>query len=826
MGRFILKFVKGLLAVCLVVIIVISATIAGLMYFGVTIDLGFLKSGVAASAQSALGREVSIDGPVVLEFSNWPAIDINGLTIANTAAASEPLFLSAGKARVQVGILPLLKGNIEIAEIRAEQVGLHLEHDAMGQPNWQFGSADEPSRPDDEQPEQETSERSDPFFNLSGIKKLSFTDIDLTYRDAALDKTVAFRLAELHGSAANGEPMKVDFQGHLQDYPYQLTLDSDPLDSLLSRTAQTWQFSLQGKVVEKQVAVSGDYDKGTIPPQANLGFRIDEIDVGAVLARLGLVEDLEASTGSMEVQITLKGDNLNEIVQQSSMSFSVRDGKWRIQSPTSDGFIEVEELAGDIVVEEGNAVTMTLTGMVGTLPVNFLITGAPLVEYVIDQKSIPLSIEAQFANSTLGFGGELSLPISNRQLDVFLDFKTDTLENFNDLVGVELPSLGPIDFSTKFQVVGNRYEMPTLDLRVGESLLTGLAHFDPSQAKPEISIELVSEKIQINDFQGLAEALPDRKDDESATPEESEKAEEAGDEPAEAQKGEQRKNILSPEVLSAFNATLFVKAEEVLSGTDRLGSGTLKMSVQDSLLSVDPLRVDIPGGGVQASFDYLPGYDGVRFNLATEIEEFDIGVLVRRSKPESDMGGLLFLDAALQSEAPNPASIMEYAEGHFDFGLVPENFSAGIIDLWAVNLISAIMTEVSEEEKSEINCFIVRLGVDEGIMAEKAIYMDTSNMRIGGKADIDFKNRTLKILMVPKAKKPEFFSLAVPIRIEGAFDDFGLGIGLSRLTGAVVSFITSPIHVPVRRVFAAEVPEDGVEACRAAWALTEEDESQ
>lgn len=45
MGRLILKFVKGLLAVCLVVIIVISATIAGLMYFGVTIDLGFLKSG-------------------------------------------------------------------------------------------------------------------------------------------------------------------------------------------------------------------------------------------------------------------------------------------------------------------------------------------------------------------------------------------------------------------------------------------------------------------------------------------------------------------------------------------------------------------------------------------------------------------------------------------------------------------------------------------------------------------------------------------------------------------------------------------------------------
>lgn len=820
MGRFIIKFVKGFLAVCLIVIVVVTVSVAGLMYFGMTIDLGFLKSKVTASAQSVLGREVRIDGPVVLEFSSWPAFDINGMAIANTPGSSDPVFLSAGKARLQIGIFPLLKGDIEIAEIRAEKVALNLEHDADGKPNWQFGSENLTSEPETEKPD-----KSESFFNLRGIEALSFTDIDITYRDAALDKTVAFKLTELQGGAAHGEPVKVNFQGLLQDYPYQLQLDSDPLNSLLSRTAETWQFTLKGSAVQKQVTISGDFDKRTIP-QANLGFRIDEIDVGAVLAHLGLVEDLQASTGSMDVHATIKGGNLNEIVQQSSMSFSVRDGKWRIQSPTSSGFFDVENLVGDIVVEAGNEITMTLAGMVGALPVNFVITGAPLVDYVMDQESIPLSIQAQFANSTIGFGGKLSLPISTRELDVFLNFKTDTLENFNDLLGVELPPVGPIDFSTKFQVVGSRYEMPTLDLRVGDSLLSGLAHFDPSQVKPEASIELVSERIQIDDFEGIMEVLPDTKEDQKAAPEEAEQVKEQVEEMAGDNKAPERKNLLSREVLSAFNANLFVKAEEVLSGADRLGAATLKMNVQDSLLTVDPLEVEVPGGGLQAKFDYLPGNEEVTFNLTTDIEEFDIGVLVRRKKPDSDMGGLLFLDAALHAQAPNLTTIMEHAEGHFDFGLVPENFSAGIIDLWAVNLISTIMTEVSEEEKSVINCFVVRLGVNEGIMAEKAIYMDTSNMRINGKADIDFKNRSLKILMVPKAKKPEFFSLAVPIRIEGAFDDFGLGIGLSRITGAVVSFITSPIHVPIRRVFADKVPEDGVEACRAAWKLTEEDENK
>ena len=103
--------------------------------------------------------------------------------------------------------------------------------------------------------------------------------------------------------------------------------------------------------------------------------------------------------------------------------------------------------------------------------------------------------------------------------------------------------------------------------------------------------------------------------------------------------------------------------------------------------------------------------------------------------------------------------------------------------------------------------------------------MDTSNMRIAGKADVDFRSHKLKILLVPKAKKPQFFSLAVPIRVEGSFNDFGLGIGLSRLTGAVFSFITSPVHVPVRRVFVGTIPEDGKEACLKAWTLTDEETS-
>jgi len=43
---------------------------------------------------------------------------------------------------------------------------------------------------------------------------------------------------------------------------------------------------------------------------------------------------------------------------------------------------------------------------------------------------------------------------------------------------------------------------------------------------------------------------------------------------------------------------------------------------------------------------------------------------------------------------------------------------------------------------------------------------------------------------------------------------------MMRMTGQVISFVTSPIHVPIQRLFTKEAPADGLEACEAAWTKT------
>ncbi len=275
--------------------------------------------------------------------------------------------------------------------------------------------------------------------------------------------------------------------------------------------------------------------------------------------------------------------------------------------------------------------------------------------------------------------------------------------------------------------------------------------------------------------------------------------------------------LLNPETLGSLDARLALAVEQVLLGQDRLGRGSLLVTLEDARLQIDPLEVELPGGSAEARFLYHPGGGAVVLELAAKVEELDYGVLARRIDPDSPVGGRLSLDLDLKARGDSVDALLNNGQGHLDFGLWPEQLEADLFELWAVNVISALMTEMDKDEASKVNCVIARFQLTDGVMNDRVIFADTTKMRIEGSAKVDFHERTLKIKAAPKAKNPEFFSLAVPVGLSGKFDDFGISINPVVLTGKTVAFVTSPLHVPLRRLFKRKKPEDGAQACAEAW---------
>jgi hypothetical protein len=105
--------------------------------------------------------------------------------------------------------------------------------------------------------------------------------------------------------------------------------------------------------------------------------------------------------------------------------------------------------------------------------------------------------------------------------------------------------------------------------------------------------------------------------------------------------------------------------------------------------------------------------------------------------------------------------------------------------------------------------------MENGLMKEEAIVIDTSKIRVRGKANVDFKKRTVHVNLKPTPKRPQFISLATPVEVRGTFSDFGVSPAPGSLIGTVIRIFTAHIVVPIQWIILNKLPEDGNDVCHS-----------
>ena len=460
--------------------------------------------------------------------------------------------------------------------------------------------------------------------------------------------------------------------------------------------------------------------------------------------------------------------------------------------------------------QPGKAFEVTLEGSTLEEPYEVSIRAASLQELLEENKSW-VEIETKIAKAQLNFSGNVDLAEINRNLKVKLKFKGEGLQNFNRLLGLDLPPIPAYGLNASLAARKGLIELTDLKLQVSNSVLTGSMKVDDTGPTPEAAITLQSPVFQINDFV-FDEWSPFRDDEEESKDAEEinvDKLEDKSEEIAgEVQVAGRALELFSPEFLEKFNASMSISADKVLSGEDQLGSGQISASLKEGRLSLDPLKLEIPGGSLSMGMSVKPGRESAEASLQVQVENFDIGILARRAAPETNMGGIINIDIDLKSSAKDFSEILENGNGYLDFSSKPENLESGIMDLWAINVISAIVSQ-SVKGQSHIEYLVGRWSMQDGYLTPDIFVIDTTRMRICGKGEVDFNTQKLKLEVAPAPKKPEFFSLATPVNVQGDFSDFGLGIAPGGLVGTGIKFVISPIQVTLQAMFDKPIPADG-----------------
>jgi len=454
----------------------------------------------------------------------------------------------------------------------------------------------------------------------------------------------------------------------------------------------------------------------------------------------------------------------------------------------------------------GQTMNLDIDGTVFTFDYTIDVSIGSLEELLTDNRSW-MEIRAEIAETVLTFIGDVDLTTASRSLLLKTTVEGGNLASLSDLVRLDLPPFAAYKVAANLYLESGKIELKKLHIKTGTSLLDGTAIVRKEKDIFTAELKLQSPTIQLDDFifenwswSGEEEG---GKDIEPSTKSKEQEPQKEADE---------NRKLIDPELLARYQGSIEVDAEKVLSGGDMLGSGQLQAFLEAGRIRVNPLMVKLPGGKIALSASIKPGAESAEADLKVRIENFDIGILVNRTRPESDMGGLVNLDIDVESTAATIPELLANGNGYFDFSGKLENFGAGIIDLWAVNLVAAIVAG-AEKEKSQLNCAVGRWSMTDGMLQSDAFFMDTSRIRICAEGSVNLRDQQVNIKVKPRAKRAEFFSLATPLKVEGSFSDINIGLGGGGVIGTAIKFVASPVTVPLKRTFSAKIPADGSDVC-------------
>jgi len=561
-------------------------------------------------------------------------------------------------------------------------------------------------------------------------------------------------------------------------------------------------------VAENNFTGAMSLDLRTLQPNVLIWVAADELDIGTVLKKIGLSSNLDARIDHASFQLNLHSSHLGELLAQSELLASFEGGHFVLTDANTDGKMNVALNKGELKSEAGAPVKLEMQGTLNNAPVFIAIHTAKAADLINPGLPLPFDFNASTSGATIKLSGDIARPFSKQGLTLALDMSGSRFDNLNTLVQTSLPPWGPWSASGKFKMSTSGYEVSALHLQVGTSQLTGYGMLDMKAVPPRLDVELTAPSIQLDDFKlggwSLEKERPHIQEKSSEKEELSQKASKAS---------HQAQLILSPEVLSRQNVYLTVKVDQVVSGQDQLGNGKLVAQLDNGRASLGPVVVKTPGGAASFLMKYEPGKKDVLVNLVAEMKNFDYGILARRIDHNSEMKGVVSLDIDVNARTQYLSDIFKYGKGRIDFSVWPENLKSGLLDIWAVNVLMAILPVVDSSNQSKVNCAIGKFVLADGKLTDQSILIDTSRMRVKGSGGADFTTGKVQLYVQPRAKTPQFLSLATPLELKGSFDDFQVGVRAADVIETVGQLVTSVIWVPLQSLFGKSIPVDGQDVC-------------
>ena len=261
---------KKFLKISIAIIVVLIITIVIVINF---IDVNQYKGDVITLVEENTGRNFTIDGDFKFALSLIPTVQVEGISFGNAAWGSKKDMLRVGRLEVQVSLLPLLSGHIQVNKLVLVAPEILLETNNSGTGNWVLTPGQTATANQDK-----TAAAGPAKLPNFSVNVIEITNAKITYRNGKTGKQSNLTIPDITVNGGGlGDPVALTMDAAYNTVPIKMTAKLGAPESLINN--QQYPVQLTVNVNKATVKVDGVIDK---PLQANglklkLAFNTDTL---------------------------------------------------------------------------------------------------------------------------------------------------------------------------------------------------------------------------------------------------------------------------------------------------------------------------------------------------------------------------------------------------------------------------------------------------------------------------------------------------------------------------------------------------------------------
>jgi len=530
---------------------------------------------------------------------------------------------------------------------------------------------------------------------------------------------------------------------------------------------------------------------------AKFKIKSRNVDLGKISHDLGFAENINFKTKHLDLELNIVGSTLEEILLNSSLKADSKDGKYIVKDFNTDSDFEIFVNSAHLQLFAHKPILIRFDGVINEQDVKITLEAKHIIRSIsaLERGKVPIKIVTAFADTNIIIEGFAVFPFDRKTSEIRITVKGKKLSDFNRLLDVDLPDKGPYKLTTDLNVTDQGYNLKNIDFVYSDSELKGFLNIITSGPKPYFDIKINAKVLNIDDlYSSRIKAKTGENTDDK--------------------QGPSGKDAKIPR-LNSFDADFDFTISKIILSDEEIGDFEYTGKIINGELLSNRAILNILGGEAEFEINVLDVDGELKISLKGFLDNYNYLPIAKRINPESQSEGIMDVVLNIESRGATFRELDDNLDGEIKIRIVPTLMDASLVNIWALGLINNLMPNWTQKEKEapKVNCIIGKFKAKDGILRPDDLKIDTTNVRIGVVGKIDLINEKINLVFRPVPKKAQLFSLGIPMRVVGTFenhqiitDPYNLGWYILRLTYAAYVYV-------LEKITEKHTPEDGSDIC-------------